>query len=147
MASLLFWIALRYFPILTKDFPILRRNLKLIFFLLWNLVQFHRIHLYRPWVVTLRVMNIPHIDDWGGFSYWRAGGSYAEIRHKLNWEFGKFSFLRWYVENEVSLDFAEESERFLVWGYKVSLMNLQWEIFLWVHLLSMEQEQEIIFLK
>ena len=35
-----------------------------------------------------------------------------------------FSFVIWYVDEEVSLDYAEEIERLVGWGFKVSLMDL-----------------------
>ena len=56
-------------------------------------------------------------------------------------------FLKWYVNKEVSLDSAEEAERLVGWACKVSLMNLQREIFLNIHVLKMEREQESLSLK
>ena len=40
----------------------------------------------------------------------------------------RFAFLRWYVDKVVSLDSAEEAERLVGWGCKVSLTDLQREI-------------------
>ena len=37
----------------------------------------------------------------------------------------RFSFVGWYVEKDVSLDSAEEVERLVDCGYRVSLMDLQ----------------------
>ena len=51
------------------------------------------------------------------------------------------------MEEEVSLDSAEEEERLVVWGCKVSLMDLQLEIFLKIHALKREREQERLSLK
>ena len=39
----------------------------------------------------------------------------------------RFAFLRWYVDEEVSLDYADEEERLVGWGLNVSLMYFQWE--------------------
>ena len=36
-----------------------------------------------------------------------------------------FAFVRWYVDKEVSLEYAEEVEHLLGWICKVSLMDLQ----------------------
>ena len=36
-----------------------------------------------------------------------------------------FAFVRWYMDEEVSLDFSDEAERLVGWGLKVSLMYLQ----------------------
>ena len=36
-----------------------------------------------------------------------------------------FSFLRWYVDEEVSLDSAEEANCLVSWGCKFSLMDRQ----------------------
>ena len=44
-----------------------------------------------------------------------------------------FPFLRWCVDKEVSLDFTEEAEYLVGWGYKASLMDIQWEIFMKVN--------------
>ena len=37
----------------------------------------------------------------------------------------RFAFVRWYVDKEVSLDSVEEVERFVGWGYKVILIDIQ----------------------
>ena len=37
----------------------------------------------------------------------------------------RFSFVSWYVDEEVSLDSAAEVENFWRWVFKVRLMNLQ----------------------
>ena len=42
----------------------------------------------------------------------------------------RFTFVRWYVDEEVSLDSAEEAERLVGWACKVVLVDLQREIFL-----------------
>ena len=36
-----------------------------------------------------------------------------------------FSFVMWYVDEEVSLDSTDKAERLVGWGCKVSLMDLQ----------------------
>ena len=36
----------------------------------------------------------------------------------------RFSFVRWYMEEEVSLESAEEAERLAGWGCKFSLMDI-----------------------
>ena len=36
----------------------------------------------------------------------------------------RFAFVRWYVDREISLDSAEEAERFVGWGCKFILMDL-----------------------
>ena len=36
-----------------------------------------------------------------------------------------FSFVRWYVDNEIALDSVEDKERLVGWGCKVSLIGLQ----------------------
>ena len=58
-----------------------------------------------------------------------------------------FALVRWYVDKEVSLDSVEEAERLLGWDCKVSLMDLQREIFLMIHALKREREQERLSLK
>ena len=55
--------------------------------------------------------------------------------------------MRWYFDEEVSLDSAEEAERLVGWACKVSLMDLQREIFLKIHALKREREQERLSLK
>ena len=52
----------------------------------------------------------------------------------------RFAFVRWYVEEEVSLESTEEAESFVVWVCKVRLMDLQWAIFLKVYSLKREQD-------
>ena len=37
----------------------------------------------------------------------------------------RFAFVRWYVDLEVYLDYAEETERLVVWSCKVILMDIQ----------------------
>ena len=34
------------------------------------------------------------------------------------------TFVRWYVDKEVSLDSAEKADLLVGWGYKVSLMDI-----------------------
>ena len=58
-----------------------------------------------------------------------------------------FSFMRKYVEEEVYPDSAEEAERLVGWSCKVSLMDLQREIFLNIHALKREREQEKMSLR
>ena len=53
----------------------------------------------------------------------------------------------WYVEKEVSLDSVEDAEFLVGWSCKVSLMDLQREIFLKIHALKKEWEQERLSLK
>ena len=53
--------------------------------------------------------------------------------------------MRW--EKEVYLDSVKESKCFLVWGCKVSMMDLQWEIFLKVHALKREWDKKRISFK
>ena len=36
-----------------------------------------------------------------------------------------FTFVKWYVDEEVSLDSAGEAERLVGWGCKISMMDLQ----------------------
>ena len=51
------------------------------------------------------------------------------------------------MDEEISLDSAEEEERLVGWACKVSLMDLQRKIFLKVHALKRKREQESKFLK
>ena len=51
------------------------------------------------------------------------------------------------MDEEVSTDSTEEAERLVCWACKVSLVDLQREIFLKVHALKKEREQERISLK
>ena len=37
----------------------------------------------------------------------------------------RFAFVRWYVDEEVSLDSAEEAKTLVGWGCKFSLIDLQ----------------------
>ena len=46
------------------------------------------------------------------------------------------------MDEEVSLDSAEEAERLVGWACKISLMDLQREIFLMIHAMKREQDQE-----
>ena len=39
---------------------------------------------------------------------------------------GRFAFVSWYVNKEVSLESAEEAEHLISWGWKVSLLDIQW---------------------
>ena len=48
------------------------------------------------------------------------------------------------MEEEVSLDSIEETERLVGWACKVSMMGLQREIFLRTHALKKEWEQKIL---
>ena len=50
-----------------------------------------------------------------------------------------FAFVRWYVDKDISLESAEEAAHLVVWDCKVSLMDIQREIFLMIHALKMEQ--------
>ena len=52
------------------------------------------------------------------------------------------AFVRWYMDEEVSLDSAEEVERLVGWGCKFSLMDLQCKMFLRIHALKRERDQE-----
>ena len=45
------------------------------------------------------------------------------------------------MDKDVSMDSAEEVESFVGWSCKVSLMDIQREIFLKVHSLKREQDQ------
>ena len=51
------------------------------------------------------------------------------------------------MDEEVSLDPSEEAERLVGWFCKVSLMDLQREIFLEIHVLKRERYQERLSLK
>ena len=59
----------------------------------------------------------------------------------------RFYFVRWYVDDEVSLESTEKVENLVGWVCKVSLMDLQREISLKIHALKREQEQERLSLK
>ena len=59
----------------------------------------------------------------------------------------RFAFVRWYVDEEVSLDSSEEAECLVGWGFQVRLMDLQGEIFLKVHSLNREHDQENLYFK
>ena len=48
---------------------------------------------------------------------------------------------------EVSLDSTEEAERLVGWGCKVSLMDLQREIFLKIHAMKRDRDQKRISFK
>ena len=50
-----------------------------------------------------------------------------------------FAFVRWYLDEEVSLDCAEEAECLVGWACKVSLVDLQREICLLIHSLKRER--------
>ena len=49
----------------------------------------------------------------------------------------RFPFVRWYANDEVSLDSAEEAESLVGWACKVTLMDIQRKIFLKIHELNM----------
>ena len=54
--------------------------------------------------------------------------------------FDSFVFVRWYMDNEVSLDYAEEAESLVGRAGKIILMGLQREIYLMIHALKREWE-------
>ena len=58
-----------------------------------------------------------------------------------------FAFVRWYVDEEVSMDSTEEAENLVGWGCKIILMDIQREIFLRVNSLKRERDQGMISLK
>ena len=49
----------------------------------------------------------------------------------------RFSFLRWYVDEEDFLDFADDAECLVSWGWNFSLIDIQWEISFRVRSLKM----------
>ena len=51
------------------------------------------------------------------------------------------------MDKEVSMDSAEETETLLGWACKVSLMDLQREIFLIILARKRERDQERLYLK
>ena len=59
----------------------------------------------------------------------------------------RFAFVRWYMDKEVSLDYAEDEEFLVVWYCKVILMDLQREIFLNIHAMEREWKHERLSLK
>ena len=56
-------------------------------------------------------------------------------------------FVMWYVDEEVSLESAEEAENLVCWDCKVSLVDLQRVIFLMIYALKRERYQESLSLK
>ena len=54
----------------------------------------------------------------------------------------RFAFVRWYVDDEVSFEYAKEEERLVGWACKVILMGLKREIILKINALKMERDQE-----
>ena len=58
-----------------------------------------------------------------------------------------FAFVRWYMDEEVSLDYSEEAERLVGWSCKVILMDLQREIFLKINALKRGRDQERLSFK
>ena len=58
-----------------------------------------------------------------------------------------FPFIKWHVDMEASLNSTDEEERLASWTCKVILMYLQEEMFLNIHALKREQDQERISLK
>ena len=53
----------------------------------------------------------------------------TELDPNKSGSWDRFDFLRWYVEEEVFMDSAEEAESLVGWGYKVRLMDLHGVIF------------------
>ena len=41
-----------------------------------------------------------------------------------------FTSVRWYMDEEVSMDYSEEAELMVGWDCRVSMLDLQWEIYL-----------------
>ena len=66
----------------------------------------------------------------GGFHSKDLAGHLRKLDPNESGGLDRFSFVRWYVDEEVSLDSADEAEHLVGWGCKVSLMDLQLEIFL-----------------
>ena len=46
---------------------------------------------------------------------------------------GRFAFVRWYMEEEISLDSTEEAEHLVGWGCKANLLDIHLEFVLEVH--------------
>ena len=59
----------------------------------------------------------------------------------------RFDFMRWYVDEEISLESTEEGQRLVGWACKTILLDIQREIFLMIHALKREREQERLSLK
>ena len=69
-------------------------------------------------------------------------GHLWKVDPKESGSLDRFDFVRWYVDEEVSLDLSEEAECLVGWACKVILMGLKREIILKINALKMERDQE-----
>ena len=61
----------------------------------------------------------------GGGNTEELAGNLRKLDPNKSGSLDHFAFVRWYVDEEVSLESAEEAERLVRWGCKVNLMDLQ----------------------
>ena len=88
------------------------------------------------------------IETFGkGFHSEELAGHLRKVDPNESGNLERFLFVRWYGDKEVSLDSVEEAESLLVWDCKVTLMDLQREIFFNIHAMKRDQDQERISLK
>ena len=52
-------------------------------------------------------------------------GRLRKVDPNENGSLDRLEFVRWYVDEGVSLDSSEEAEQLMVWGCKVVLMDIQ----------------------
>ena len=61
----------------------------------------------------------------GGFHSDDLAGHLQKLDPNESGSYDRFESVRWYVNKNFSLDYAEEAERLEGWGCKISLMDLQ----------------------
>ena len=60
-----------------------------------------------------------------GFHSEELAGHLRKVDSNESGSLDRFAFVRWYVDEEVSLDSAEEAELLVGWDCKVSMLDLQ----------------------
>ena len=82
-----------------------------------------------------------------GFHSEELAGHLRKVDPNESGSLDRFDFMRWYVDEEISLESAEEGQRLVGWDCKTILLDIQREIFLMIHALKREREQERLSLK
>ena len=60
-----------------------------------------------------------------GFNSEELASHLPKVNPNKSGSLDRFAFLRWYVDEDISLDSVEEAECLVGGGYKVSLMDIQ----------------------
>ena len=79
---------------------------------------------YNVLLLSKFVELIETIGGGGGHSYKLVGNMGVLYPNEIS-SLDHFDFVRWYIDEEVSLDSTEEAENLVEWGCKVSPVELQ----------------------